>query len=255
MKQSAISWTDYSGGDCNFVTGCTPVSAGCANCYARAIYRRFGKAFDQVQTHAEKLERLARARFPEWTPKRGPGHRPMAFVVDTGDLFHEAVPEDFVRNALDMMAMREDVIWQVLTKRPERMREIIGSGTQIHSGQWVPPPNLWLGVTAENQATADERIPILLDTPATVRFVSCEPLLEDLDCIQMGMWLRQGIHWVIVGGESGPKRRLFDPEWAHNLLVVCRAMHTPFFFKQGSALKPGQDDVLPGVGLVKEWPV
>jgi protein gp37 len=94
-----------------------------------------------------------------------------------------------------------------------------------------------------------------LDTLAAVRFLSCEPLLEDLDCTKLGMWLRQGIHWVIVGGESGPRRREFRTEWAHNIFDVCRAMDVPVFFKQGSGLKPGMHDTLPGVGKVKEWPV
>ena len=117
-----------------------------------------------------------------------------------------------------------------------------------------PLGNIWLGVTAENQKAADERIPILLDTPTAVRFLSCEPLLEDLDCTKLGMWLRQGIHWVIVGGESGPRRREFRAEWAHNIFDVCRAMGVPFFGKQIGAQYPGAPLVLPGIGVVKEWP-
>jgi len=94
MKQSAIGWTDFSGGDLNFVTGCTPVSEGCKNCYAKAIYERFGRDFD-VTIHPQNIMALRRHDWPKWSPKRGPGYKPMAFVCDTGDLFHENVSSPF----------------------------------------------------------------------------------------------------------------------------------------------------------------
>lgn len=261
MKQSAIGWTNYSGGNLNVVTGCTPVSAGCANCYARSIYERFGKDFSRVETHPDKLARLAKQRFgvpvkdaagnaAYVSPKRE-GYKPMCFVCDTGDLFHESVPEDFIMHAITVMEARQDVTWQVLTKRAHRMRRILSMGAPGA----VLPKNIWLGCTVENQACADERIPLLLDTPAEMRFLSCEPLLEDLDCTKLGMWLRQGIHWVIVGGESGPKRRDFYYAWARNIVDVCRVMGVPVFFKQAGGPRPGMGDTLPGVGTVKEWPV
>lgn len=181
MKASAIGWTDYSGGDLNFVTGCTPVSEGCQHCYARAIARRFGRDFDTVVCDEEKLLRAARRDYGH-SPKRGLGRKPMCFVCDTGDLFHEDVPIHFLQLAWQSMAYRDDVIWQVLTKRPERALDFFNAyGYQYQLGG---EPHIWLGVTAENQRTADERIPILLDIPAAVRFVSVEPMLGpvDLDC-------------------------------------------------------------------------
>ena len=190
MKPSAIGWTDYSSGDLNMVTGCTPVSAGCDHCYGRAIYERFGHDFSQVTTHPDKLARLATARFGKpikdaaghterYSPKRGAPHRPMAFVCDTGDLFHEAVPEEFVARVLQTLCERDDVTWQLLTKRAERMRAYLSEWAYLVHGPL--PPHVWLGVSVEDQATANERVPLLLDTPAAVRFVSVEPMLERID--------------------------------------------------------------------------
>jgi protein gp37 len=254
--QSKIGWTDYSGGDANFVTGCTPISEGCRNCYARAIYERFGKDFSQVDCHPDKLERLAK-----WTPResglhpwkgRFPIKRPMTFVCDTGDLFHEDVPFQFIAEALDVMAAREDVIWQVLTKRPARMLQAQRRGGWRRGGWrragW--PENVWVGATVENQVTADERIPLLLEVPAAVRFVSVEPMLEP---VVLTPWIFD-IDWVICGAESGPERRGFDTQWAVHLYYQCGEANVPFFYKQGSAVRPGLNAVLPGFGVVQEWP-
>lgn len=287
MKTSNISWTDYSGQDLNFVSGCTPVSEGCQNCYARAIYKRWGRDHSIVTAHEDKLHRLARAKFPEHSPKRGEWHRPMAFVCDTGDLFHESVPEDFIMHTLEVMESRPDVIWQVLTKRAARMRDIVRMGAP----GGLLRGNIWLGVTAENQQRADERIPILLDTPAAVRFVSVEPCLSAVDlrpylwrygtytetayithdeALDMGdaelegipidgpaqeQWSPDGrLSWIIAGAESGPHRRPFDVAWAVDLYEQCKDAGVAYFYKQGSALKPGQHDELPGLGVVHEWP-
>lgn len=272
MKVSAIGWTDFSGNDLNFVCGCTPISEGCANCYARAIYKRWGRDHTTVTVHEDKLRRLARAKFPEHSPKRGEGHRPMAFVCDTGDLFHESVPDDFIMHALEVLESRPDVIWQVLTKRPERMREILRTRTSGASLR----ENVWCGVTAENQRRADERIPILLDTPAAVRFVSVEPMLEAVDLSRyMPEWdhrpeheywraafpdtegkkilVRPGIDWTIVGAESGPSRRPFDVAWAADLYHQCKDAAVPFFGKQDSGLQPGTPLLIDGQ-IIHEWP-
>ncbi len=273
MKVSTISWTDYSGGDLNVVTGCTPVSEGCAHCYARAIYERFGLDHSRVRTHPDRLVRLAMMRFgrpvslangaTEYVSLKHEGHKPMAFLCDTGDLFHEAVPASFIVDTLLMMADRDDVTWQVLTKRPERMRSIV----ERVLGGTDPLPNVWLGVTAENQRAADERIPLLLDTPAAVRFVSVEPMLEAVELQpewlggypESDRWARNGPHhprlsWVIVGAESGPQRRPFDVAWALDLYEQCKAAGVPYFSKQDSGLRPGVPLVLPGYGVVQEWP-
>jgi len=181
MKPSKIGWTDFSGGDLNFVTGCTPISEGCKNCYARRIYDRFGRDFSQVTFHADKLARLQRKRFPKYSPKRGEGYRPMAFVVDTGDLFHPDVTDEQIEAAFRVMIERDDVVWQVLTKRAERMQLLLSFWHGIGTYPLYYPPNIWLGVTVENQRCADERIPLLMQAPAQVRFISAEPLLEAID--------------------------------------------------------------------------
>lgn len=276
MKTSAIGWTDYSGGPLNFVRGCTPVSEGCANCYARAIYDRFGRDFSQVICDDDALRKLLTMRFPEYSPKRGDS-RPMAFVCDTGDLFHESVSDRFICWCLWAMYKRADVTWQILTKRPERMRTLVTEW--LEDGQ--PPDNIWLGVTAENQRRADARIPILLDTPVAVRFVSVEPMLEAmrLDSVRFDPWTEMNVlegvgqtsrsgmrgqtipncrckslDWVICGAESGPKRRPFEVAWALDLYEQCREAGVPFFGKQASGLRPGVPLSLPGHGIVQEWP-
>ena len=282
MKTSNISWTDYSGQDLNFVSGCTPVSEGCEHCYARAIYKRFGRDFDTVRRHEDRLQRIHKGR-GTYSPKRGMPHKPMCFVCDTGDLFHDAVPDWFVLDALTVMAMRDGIVWQLLTKRPARMRTLVREWTHGVRGTipaWVAnepfPDNIWLGVTAENQARADERIPVLLDTPAAVRFISVEPMLEAVDLSgHMPEWdhrpeheywraafsdtdgkkilIRHGIDWVICGAESGPNRRPFNAAWATNLYEQCKEAGVPFFGKQDSGLRPGTPLLINGQEI-KRWP-
>jgi len=260
--RSAIGWCDFSGGNANFVTGCTPVSEGCKNCYARYIYKRYGHDFS-VQWYEEKLERLAQCVFPG--PYKHPdSDRPLVFVCDTGDLFHEKVPEDLIVRAFDMMRDRRDVDWQVLTKRAERMHDFCLRYYQDRALSRSDFPNLWLGVSAENQRRAEERIQLLLDTRAAIRWVSVEPMLGPVDLTFPidAMWddgtemqAVEALDWVVCGAESGDSRRPFNKDWAVQLLAQCRKAHVPFFFKQGSHRFQGRDDELPGIGEVKEWPV
>jgi protein gp37 len=268
--RSAIAWTDHSGGDANFVSGCTPVSEGCRNCYAKAIYERFGRDFRRVTVYPDKLQRLLdwAESDPTYSWRRSRGeYRPdgpwprMCFVCDTGDLFHEGVPMELLDRAFQGFGRQAHVVWQVLTKRPERMLE------WYRRQRPELPPNVWLGVTAENQEAADERIPLLLQVPAAVRFVSVEPMLGPVDLIQacdvaigsehdvpavdgIGRWL----HLVICGAESGPNRRPFEVSWALSLYEQCRAAGVPYFAKQASGLRPGVPLELPGYGVVQEWP-
>jgi protein gp37 len=222
------------------------VSAGCQNCYARSIYQRFGKDFGQVTTHFDKVERLYTAKFPEYSPKRGAPHKPMAFICDTGDLFHEAVPDTFIDDAMCLMCTRNDVIWQVLTKRAERMADYLYHWCN-EKARGPVPDNVWLGVTAENQQTIDVRVPLLLGLDAAVRFVSVEPMLGPV----WWVW-RNRVNWVVCGAESGPSRRPFEVAWAVDLYKQCENSHVAFFGKQDSALRPGSPLLLPG--LVHEWP-
>ncbi len=189
---SKIEWTDSSW---NPVSGCTPISPGCAHCYAKCIAERFagGKAYPDgfaVTLHPDKLEEPLHWRKPR-----------MVFVCSMGDLFHDDVPDDFIDRVFTMMALCPQHTFQVLTKRVERMQQYLsnyggvvspGLGASIH---W-PYSHVWLGVTSENQEQADKRIPLLLQTPAAVRFVSIEPLLSPIDLLQ---WL--------VGGATNDGQR------------------------------------------------
>lgn len=258
MKRSKIGWADYSGGDLNFVTGCTAVSEGCRHCYALAVYERFGLDFGKVRVHPDKLARLAKMQFGS-DNKRGHHSKPLVFVCDTGDLFHPDVPTDFIIQAFEIMASRKDVDWVVLTKRPQMMRETLFG----HIGQWYLGggdyfPNIWMGVTAENQEMVNQRLPILLDAWPGKTFVSVEPMLEAMDLEQYLVGNTQSyqhLRWVIVGAESGPHRREFQISWARELWQQCCDNGVPFFGKQDSGLRPGEPLLFPGnSGVVWEWP-
>ncbi|WP_280410717.1 DUF5131 family protein [Nocardia asiatica] len=230
-----IEWTEETW---NPVTGCTRVSAGCLNCYIertlpmRMAHRRFDGpgigATLPVQLHPERLDQPLKWRAPR-----------RVFVNSMSDLFHDDVPGEFIARVFATMARAEQHTFQVLTKRPGRMRSLVSDGgqrllehttdeataTALYDGPW-PLPNVWLGVSAENQETADLRIPKLLDTPAAVRFISAEPLLGPIDLNDAPA------DWVIVGGESGPGARPMHPSWAQSLQDQCEQLGIAFFFKQ-----------------------
>ena len=210
--KSAIEWTDATW---NPVTGCTKVSPGCAHCYAEAITLRFrrGGPFlpgkTTVKLHSDRLGLPA-----SWkSPRR-------IFVNSMSDLFHEEVPFEYIRQVFDVMAQADRHIFQVLTKRHDRLLEL---------SKYLPwPPNIWMGVSVENQYWADRRIPNLIKVPTAVRFLSVEPLLKSLT---LGPFLKD-IDWVIVGGESGPKARPINEEWVLGIRDECSVYDVPFFFKQ-----------------------
>ncbi|MCW7071886.1 MAG: phage Gp37/Gp68 family protein [Methanophagales archaeon] len=223
MQYSKIEWTETTW---NPVTGCTKVSPGCAHCYAERMARRLAgrcgypadKPF-KVTLHPERLDAPLRWK----KPKR-------VFVCSMSDPFHKDIPDYF---RIQMWRTMEKAYWHtflVLTKRPQNALLWFH---QIHNsdfGEWPPIlNNIWLGVTAENQQTADERIPLLLQIPAAVRFVSCEPLLGPID---LGMYLHHGISWCIVGAESGPGARLMDENWVRRLVTQCKQSQVPVFYKQ-----------------------
>jgi len=163
------------------------------------------------------------------------------------DLFHPDVPPWFVCEVWQVMRECPQHLFQILTKRPRRMLRLIETYIADHEFGVESLSNVWLGVSVENQATADERIPLLLQTPAAVRFVSCEPLLGPID---IGQYLSyypilpdvdpgyDGISWTICGGESGPGARPMHPDWARSLRDQCQGAGTPFFFKQWGAYRP-----------------
>lgn len=228
MTKTKIEWADRVW---NPVTGCTKVSQGCKNCYAERIAKRFWgeRKFSDVQIHPERLGEPLKWRKPS-----------KIFVNSMSDLFHEKVPFEFIKKVWDMTVRRLDHTFQVLTKRPARMFEFtqwMAGNDDIGIAEW--PRNVWLGVSVENQATADERIPLLLQTPAAVRFVSYEPALGAVDFgdnmsryREIGTELLPILDWIIMGGESGPGARPMHPAWARSVRDQCQEAGTPFFFKQ-----------------------
>lgn len=246
---TTIEWTDETW---NPVTGCTKVSQGCKHCYAERIFKRFnpGKNFTDVQCHPERLEIPLHWRKPR-----------KIFVNSMSDLFHEDVPLAFIWDVWSIIQQAPQHTYQILTKRPERMFEALKTIDFIQ-------PNVWIGVSVEDQATTDERIPWLLKTPAAVRFVSYEPALGPVhfshtDSRLIGqnshssLWeqntvnwltgeayiLQAGstdhfhgigtkIDWIIAGGETGPGARPAHFDWFRSVRDQCVEAHVPFFFKQ-----------------------
>ncbi len=245
MQNSKIEWTDKTW---NPVTGCTKVSQGCKNCYAEKIYERFnGKgSFKEVVCHEDRLMQPFHWKQPA-----------LVFVNSMSDLFHEDVPFEFIRKVLKTIYDKPTHTFQILTKRPERMYDFFK--WLNNSNIAVNFPNMWLGVSVEDQKAADERIPLLLLVPAAVRFLSCEPLLGPVD---LKKWLPLNLlpgydfdidgqawkggkldpdiqlNWVICGGESGNKARPIHPDWAITLRDQCQAADVPFFFKQWGEYYP-----------------
>lgn len=264
-QNSGISWTDSTW---NPVTGCSKLSEACRNCYAETISLRFGwtakpwaerYAAENVRLHRERLQQPLR-----WRSAR------RIFVCSMADLFHEQVPDDFLIDVFGIMALAEWHTFQVLTKRTRRMHDFFRD-------YGAPPENVWCGTSVENQKRADERVPLLLQIPASVRFLSIEPLLGPVDLSRTilsggslchplkvieGIYPLSGfvgpVQWVIVGGESGPgaaRRKLvyrtadgWRPHphalnWVRSLRDQCAKSDTAFWFKQwgGPTYRSGGD--------------
>ena len=210
-QKSKIEWTESTW---NPVTGCTKISDGCKNCYAERMALRLKAAGSpnyangfQVTIHEHALE----------TPLRWKQSRAI-FVNSMSDLFHKDVPFDFISKVFDIIHRASQHRFQILTKRSERLLEL--------SDKLIWPENVWMGVTVEN-ADCTFRIDDLRETDAAIKFISFEPLLGLISNIDL-----EGIDWVIVGGESGPKARPMKPEWATNVRNQSLAANVPFFFKQ-----------------------
>ncbi|MEO3947654.1 phage Gp37/Gp68 family protein [Gorillibacterium sp. CAU 1737] len=281
--KSKIEWTDATW---NPVVGCTKVSEGCRNCYAFELHgnrhkgkingaklpEQYAKPFSEIQIFPDRLDQPLRWKRPR-----------KIFVNSLSDLFHQDVPDDFIDEVFAVMALCPQHTFQVLTKRPQRMRDYLSKPSSPYAidkladlsplmEQWgwmspedaaniAPPgsvlpkwpewplPNVWLGVTVENQQAADERIPLLLQTPAAIRWLSCEPLLGSVDLISAGAinyeivntWqstMEPLIDWVVVGGESGSKARPMHPDWVRSLRDQCQDAGVPFLFKQWGEWAP-----------------
>jgi protein gp37 len=223
---SKIEWTQNTW---NPVTGCSKISAGCKNCYAERMAKRlqamglprYRYGFE-VTLHEDLLDLPLRWKQPR-----------LIFVNSMSDLFHEKVPVNFVRRAFDTMARCPQHTFQILTKRSKRLMDVSSSLT------WAS--NIWMGVSVEDERVL-YRIHDLVKVPARVRFLSCEPLIGPIHHLPLGV-----IHWVIVGGESGPGARPVERDWAESIQRQCESACVPFFFKQwGGVQKKRAGRVLNG---------
>jgi protein gp37 len=212
MAESKIEWTEMTW---NPATGCTKISPGCKHCYAETMARRlhamrapgYENGFE-LALHAERLQQPMQRKKPTtW------------FVNSMSDLFHADIPDAFLDKVFETIRATPQHTYQILTKRAERLPQ--------YFAQRTCPENVWLGVSVEDRAYGVPRIDHLRQVPARVRFLSVEPLLEDVGTLDLA-----GIHWVIVGGESGPKARAMKPEWVDAIRAQCQAQGAAFFFKQ-----------------------
>ncbi len=237
MGETKIEWTDVTW---NPVTGCTKVSAGCKHCYAKVLHdmrhaalkrgkkmpAQYAVPFETVLLHPGRLDMPLRWRRPR-----------RIFVNSVSDLFHEDVPFDFIDDVFETMLACHLIgrghTFQILTKRPERMKAYFDAR---NPSELMPPPNVWLGVSVEDQASADLRIPLLLGCPGVVRWLSVEPLLGAL--VTEVEVSHCAVDWVVVGGESGKGSRPMNPEWVRLIRDQCAMSGVPFFFKQGGDWAP-----------------
>ena len=239
--KSNIEWTDATW---NPVTGCSKVSDGCKHCYAERMAKRLQKmGVDRyrdgfaVRTHEEVVAEM-------YTSKWKSDQR--VFVCSMSDLFHESVPDHFIAEVFDAMIYRKDITFILLTKRSSLMKRFINGNivkySDFHKNKL--PDHIWVGVSVEDQATANVRLSYLLDTAASVKWLSVEPLLGE---VSLEFAMLKHIHntgnikpylehklidWVVVGGESGPGARPMHPDWVRRLRDECNDAGVPFFFKQ-----------------------
>lgn len=246
MATTKIEWAERVW---NPVTGCTKISPACANCYAERMAKRLaGRCGYPAEEPFKVTLQYDKLSDPDKWKKPA-----RIFVCSMADLFHNDVPVHFLEAVFNIMLQSDRHTFLLLTKRPERMKWFIDGFETRKNTPW-PAGNIWLGVTAENQEQADKRIPLLLQTPAAVRFVSVEPMLGPVDLTNIkdkdgdtfnvldrcayatatdGEYhdIPNGLDWVICGGENGPGARPMHPDWARSLRDQCQAAGVPFFFK------------------------
>jgi protein gp37 len=234
---TAIEWTDATW---NPVTGCTKISAGCDNCYAERFSERFRDVSGHPFENGFDLElRPRRLEQPlKWKAAR------MIFVNSMSDLFHKEVPSSFVDQVFDTMERADWHVFQILTKRSSRLRSYVNARYATAPA----PAHIWLGASIED-GSKKSRARHVQQTNASVRFLSIEPLLGSLGELDL-----IGIHWVIVGGESGPRARPMAPEWAREVRDQCAAAKVPFFFKQWGGLRPKSGGRLLDGREWNQWP-
>jgi len=278
---TAIEWTEQTW---NPIVGCTIATPGCTNCYAMKMANRL--ANNPATPHYAGTVKNVNGK-TVWTGKMAMApervltaplrrRKPTTYFVNSmGDLFHEDVPDEWIDRVFAVMALCPQHTFQCLTKRAKRMQAYMAADRrdQINAiggllVQWAdmedfvewPLPNVWLGVSVEDQPRADERIPHLLATPAAVRFISAEPLLSAIsfrvpfsgakvNALLGALPAVPPLSWVIAGGESGPDARPMHPDWARSLRDQCEAAVVPFFMKQMTKKAPIPDDL-----MVREYP-
>lgn len=225
---TGIEWTDRTW---NPTTGCEKISPGCANCYAEEITKRFPNGFPNgfnLTLHPGRLAEPLKWRKPS-----------RIFVNSMSDLFHKDVPLEFIQKVFEVAGQTPRHTYQILTKRAERLAEL--------APELPWHKNIWMGVSVESQKYV-QRIAYLQQVPAHVRFLSCEPLLGELS---LSLY---GIHWVIVGGESGNKHRPIKPEWAESIRDQCQEAGVAFFFKQWGGRTPKANGRMLGDRIWEEFP-
>jgi len=273
---SKIEWTDRTW---NPIIGCSKISPGCDNCYAEKMAGRLASM--GTQGYSRVIQSVRGQGHSAWNNKtslvESALDKPMywkkprrIFVCSMGDIFHESVDVDWLRSMFRVIRATPQHIYQFLTKRPEN------AWSMLNLCCAKPPANVWLGVTCENQATANERIPHLLKCPAAVRFVSVEPMLGPVDLTHIpysslgathkmdalrgyGGWgdydrRKHKIHLCIVGGESGPQARPMHPDWARDLRDQCQDAGVPFVMKQMSGRTKAERQNIPTDLMIREFP-
>lgn len=268
MSDTKIEWANKV---FNPISGCSKISEGCRSCYAERMAKRLAGRFGypkdnpfHVTLHPDKLREPLKWKKPQ-----------RIFVCSMADWMHDDVPTRFIDEILDVISACPQHVFLTLTKRPQNLERKIYDSTPEHGcrelggGDWLP--NLWFGVSIEDQKTADERIPLLLNFwPAAKRFVSVEPMLEHINldryfrCEGCGYTKfdkgfnmdhrlckhpTSTIDWIICGAETGPKARPMDLAWARSLLAQCKNADVPFFMKQVSGKGPIPDDL-----MIREFP-
>jgi len=237
-SESSIEWTDSTW---NPVRGCSKISPGCKHCYAETFAERFrgvpGHPYERGFDIRLVPERLADPL--RWSDPR------MIFVNSMSDLFHEKVPDEYIEQICEVMALAPWHIFQVLTKRAPRLATLLAGKLR----KYAEMKHIWWGVSVENKKHGLPRVQELQKSPAKIRFLSVEPLLEDLGRINLS-----GISWVIVGGESGPGARPIDANWVRSIRDQCARSGIPFFFKQWGGIRKKENGRMLDGAVYGEFP-
>jgi protein gp37 len=235
-ENSGIEWTDHT---FNPWWGCTKISPACDNCYAEALDKRTGGEHWGPKAERRRTSKSNWAQPLKWNKQaQEQGVRVRVFCASMADVFDNQVPDEWRDDLWELIFACKNIDWLLLTKRPQNIEKMLPN-------YWgdLGAPNVWLGTTVEDQKAAAQNIPHLLDVPARVHFLSCEPLLGPIEIPNYLNRLKDGytsLDWVICGGESGPNARPMHPDWARDLRDQCQSAGVPFFFKQWGEWAPGE---------------